>query len=83
MRGLRDAALSHGLAYSREGFADRRTRADGTLVPRSEPDAMITDPAACADRARVLAGTIDTVCIHADTPGALAVARAVRAALAS
>ncbi len=67
--------------YLREGFADRRTRADGTLVPRSEPDALITDPAAAVARARDLAPTIDALCVHADTPGALAIARAVHQAL--
>jgi 5-oxoprolinase (ATP-hydrolysing) subunit A len=80
---LRDAALAHGLRYAREGFADRATRSDGTLVPRSEPGALITDPAACARRAIAIAGEVDTVCVHADTPGAVAIAHAVRAALAS
>jgi 5-oxoprolinase (ATP-hydrolysing) subunit A len=78
---LRDATGT--LAYLREGFADRAMRADGTLVPRSEPDALITDPAAAAAQARVLAasGTFDVLCVHGDTPGALAIAHAVRAAL--
>jgi UPF0271 protein len=66
-----------------EGFADRATRPDGTLVPRSEPNALITEPALAAARARELAAdaTIDTICVHSDTPGSLAIARAVRAAL--
>ena len=80
---LRDAAAALGLPYLREGFADRRMRADGSLVPRSEPDALITDPAAAAAQAVALAGRVDTICIHADTPGALAIARAVREALGS
>ena len=67
--------------YLREGFADRRTRADGTLVPRSEPNALITDPAEAAARARAIAGDVDTICVHADTPSALAIARAVREAI--
>lgn len=72
-----------GLAYAREGFADRATRADGTLVPRTEPGALIADPAQAAERARTLAssGEVDTICVHGDTPGAVAIARAVRAAL--
>jgi UPF0271 protein len=74
---LRDAA---GPRYLREGFADRATRADGSLVPRSEPGALITDPAEAAAQARRLEG-VDTICIHADTPGALEIARAVREAL--
>lgn len=68
-------------SYLREGFADRAVRPDGVLVPRGEPGALITDPAAAAARARELAGEVDTVCCHADTPGALAIVRAVREAL--
>lgn len=78
---LRDAAEAAGLAYLREGFADRRARPDGTLVPRSEPDALVTDPARAAAQARALAGTVDAICVHGDTPGALAIARAVREAV--
>jgi 5-oxoprolinase (ATP-hydrolysing) subunit A len=78
---LREAAAALDLGYAREGFADRRMRGDGTLVPRSEPDALITDPAAAAAQAAHLAASVDTLCVHADTPGALAIARAVREAL--
>jgi UPF0271 protein len=78
---LREAAIAAGLRYLREGFADRATRPDGTLVPRSEPNALITDPALAAARARELARDHDTICIHADTPDSLAIARAVRGAL--
>ena len=49
---LHDACAEYQFAYLREGFADRATRPDGTLVPRSEPGAMITEPAAAAARAR-------------------------------
>jgi UPF0271 protein len=75
--------FAHGIRfrYLREGFADRATRPDGSLVPRSEPGALITDPALAAARARMLANQVDTICVHADTPGALAIARAVREAL--
>ena len=76
-----DAATARGLPYLREGFADRARRPDGTLVPRSEPNALITDPSAAAAQARALTGDVDTLCVHADTPGALAIARAVREAL--
>lgn len=76
-----DAARARGLAYLREGFADRARRADGSLVPRREPGALITEPAAAAAQARALVGTVDTLCVHADTPGALAIARAVREAV--
>ena len=77
---LADAAVEIGLRYAREGFADRRLRADGSLVPRSEPDALISDPAAAAAQATRLVD-IDVVCVHADTPNALAIARAVCEAL--
>lgn len=82
---LRDAAIARGLGYLREGFADRATRADGTLVPRSEPNALITDPATAAARARELVAgkSVDTICVHADTPAALEIARAVHDALRS
>jgi UPF0271 protein len=77
---LARAASSFGLAFAREGFADRGTRPDGSLVPRGEPGALITDPAEAARRARAFSTseTVDTVCVHADTPGAMAIARAVR-----
>ena len=78
---LRDAATALELRYAREGFADRQTRPDGSLVPRSEPGALITEPGDAAARARALASTVDTICVHADTPNARAIARAVRAAL--
>lgn len=78
---LHDATLERGLAYAREGFADRRLRPDGSLVPRSEPGALLTDPAAAAAQGRALAAHLDTICVHADTPGALAIASAVHQAL--
>jgi len=80
---LSDAAYALGLPYAREGFADRRYRADGSLVPRPEPGALILDPVACAEQAVRLAssGSVETICAHADTPGAIEIVRAVRAAL--
>ena len=80
---LREVAAARGLNYLIEGYADRTTRPDGSLVPRSEPGALITDPATCAARARELlaAGDVDTICVHADTPDSLAIARAVREVL--
>jgi UPF0271 protein len=80
---LERAARAAGLAYQREAFADRGVRADGSLVPRGEPGALIEDEAVAAARARELAARadVDTLCVHADTPGAVAIARAVRAAL--
>ncbi len=80
---LADAASRAAMSLAREGFADRGVRADGSLVPRGEPGALVTDPVAAAVRARELLeiGGVDTVCVHGDTPGAVAIARAVRAAL--
>jgi UPF0271 protein len=80
---LEAEARKAGHEYLREAFADRGVRADGTLVPRGEPGAILEDPAAAAERARAIAktGAADTLCIHADTPTSLAIARAVRAAL--
>jgi UPF0271 protein len=71
------------LGYAREGFADRQNLPNGTLVPRGEPGALLIDPALCADRARSLAsrGGVETICVHGDTPGAVSIALAVRAAL--
>jgi UPF0271 protein len=81
---LASAVREAGLGYAGEAFADRGVRVDGTLVPRGEPGALITDPFTAAGRARELARLpdVDTVCVHGDTPGALAIARAVRSALA-
>jgi UPF0271 protein len=80
---LREASLAAGLRYAREGFADRATLPDGTLVPRGQPGAVITDPRVARENAVRLAreGQVDTLCVHGDTPGALTVAREVRAAL--
>lgn len=83
--GLPDCALSRmcefvGVKYIPEGFADRRCRADGTLVPRSEPDATISDPDEAAERVLELwaSGRVRTICVHGDRPEALAFLRAIR-----
>ena len=90
------AAASAGLPFLREAFVDRGYRADGTLVPRGEPGDLLGDPAEIAARAvrmvldgRVTAASgeelrldVDSLCVHGDTPGAVAMAEAVRAALA-
>jgi len=89
------AVVDAGIRVVSEGFCDRAYQADGTLVARSEPDALITDPGEAARRAVALAlegrveavdGTMmelrcDTLCVHGDTPGAVALAGAVRRAL--
>ncbi len=80
---LADAVREIGLMYAREGFADRGTRPDGTLVPRGLPGALLAEPLAAAARAREIlaSGRFETVCVHGDTPGAVAIARAVRQVL--
>lgn len=81
---LLEEARRRGARYAREGFADRAYQADGALVPRSQPGALVTDPAACARQALALAGSggLETICVHGDTPDAVAIAARVRDALA-
>jgi UPF0271 protein len=80
---LLDEAHRRGLRYAREGFADRAYRAGGHLVPRSEPGALITELGAATRQAVALcaSGKIETICVHSDTEGAVAIASAVRDAL--
>lgn len=66
-----------------EGFLDRGYRDNGTLVPRAEAGALITDPAAAAEQAVRLAPLVDSLCVHSDSPAAVGLARAARAALES
>jgi UPF0271 protein len=89
------AAAAAGLPFIREGFADRAYLPDGRLVPRDEPGAVLAEPARVAQQAQDLslrrgvtaAGgawlslEVDTICVHADTYGAVAIVRAVRASL--
>jgi 5-oxoprolinase (ATP-hydrolysing) subunit A len=78
-------AAADGRRVLHEGFPDRGYGADGRLVSRSEPGAVLTDADEIAARAVSLATAadprIDSVCVHGDTPGAVANARAVRRAL--
>jgi 5-oxoprolinase (ATP-hydrolysing) subunit A len=80
---LAAAAAAAGLRLVAEGFADRAYTAAGRLVPRGEPGAVLADAAAVADQAvRLVNGkTVQTLCLHGDTPGAVSFARAVRDAL--
>lgn len=60
-----------GLRFVKEGFADRAYTADGLLVPRTQPGALITDPQRAAAQAVELATRgVGSVCVHSDTPGA-------------
>ena len=55
-------------------------RPDGTLVPRGEPGALL-DTAAAARQAVAIAGQVESICVHGDSPDAVAAVRAVAAAL--
>jgi len=72
-----------GMRVAGEAFADRRYEADGTLRSRKLPGALITDPAEAAAQAVRLAegGLAETICVHGDTPGAVAILKACREAL--
>lgn len=76
-------AAAEGLPTFAEGFADRRYREDGSLVPRSEPGAVLEDPEEAAEQAVRLAreGVVQSLCVHGDTPGAPAIAARVHGAL--
>ena len=74
------AAEAHGIEGVAEGFADRAYAPDGTLVPRSEPGAVLTETADVVAHAEELArsGRFRSLCLHSDTPGAADLAVAVR-----
>lgn len=88
-------ANTMGMRSCNEVFADRRYGDDGTLVPRSEPDAVIDDPVQALEQARRMAiyrtvesvtgKTIflntETICIHSDGKYALKFAKTVNEAL--
>jgi 5-oxoprolinase (ATP-hydrolysing) subunit A len=87
-----DEAARRGLRTVAEAFADRAYRPDGQLVSRREPGAVLHDPAAIADRvaAMVTSGrvtaidgaqiavSVESVCVHGDSPGGVQIATAVR-----
>jgi UPF0271 protein len=87
-----DEAARNGLRTVAEAFADRAYRPDGQLVSRREPGAVLHDPAAIAERvaAMVTSGrvtaidgaqiavSVESVCVHGDSPGAVQIATAVR-----
>jgi UPF0271 protein len=70
-----------GLAVITEGFADRGYTAHGRLVPRGQPGAVLDDPGTIERRTLELAPTVRSLCVHGDTPGAVEIAKHVRAAL--
>ena len=75
-----------------EAFADRAYRSDGQLVSRREPGAVLDDPASIAGRVVTMVNsgsvaavdgsqvaiTVESVCVHGDSPGAVQIATAVR-----
>lgn len=92
---LAEAVAAAGLPFVREAFLDRGYRPDGSLVPREAPGAVLRDVAEVADRAvrlaldgevtaiegTVLAADAASLCLHGDTPDAVAMAAAVHEAL--
>jgi UPF0271 protein len=77
---LAKAARAAGFVVRPEGFADRRYRTDGSLVPRSEPGAVISDIDEAVAQALELAsgGVIETLCVHGDGARAVEMLRAIR-----
>jgi KipI family sensor histidine kinase inhibitor len=94
---LASVARAHGLVVAEEAFIDRAYADDGRLLARSQPGAVLADPAAAATQAvrlaragrvrtvggRELAVRADTLCVHGDGPDPVGCLRAVRAALAA
>jgi UPF0271 protein len=92
---LARAAQAAGVPVVAEGFADRAYAADGALVPRGEPGAVIDDETEVVRRAvrMVVDGRVAghaggevelrvaSLCVHGDTPGAARLAQAVREGL--
>ncbi|PVG83673.1 LamB/YcsF family protein [Nocardioides gansuensis] len=76
-----DLARSAGRGTRLEGFPDRAYTAEGGLVPRTQPGAVLTDESAIVRQALALATRVDSVCVHGDSPDAVVHARAVRRAL--
>lgn len=88
-------AEARGLQAMAEAFADRAYNPDGTLVSRREPGSVLHDNEAVTRNMLLLAtegkiiardGSVlnvqaDSICVHGDTPGAVAMAGAVRAGL--
>ena len=84
-----------GLKVVQEAFADRTYERDGGLRDRGSDRALITDPQKAADQARSIIEdkkiiTFDgseisleaqTLCVHSDTPNAIAIAQEVRLVL--
>ena len=76
------AAEEAGIPGYREGYADRAYQADGRLLPRDQPGAVLAPEEAVAQAIRLArSGGYDTICVHGDSPGSERVAAAIRAGL--
>ena len=75
-----EAASAGNCPFVAEGFADRRYLPDGSLVPRSQPDAFVRDPAEAVRQAEWLLREkgVRTLCVHGDNPEAVAFVSALR-----
>ncbi len=94
---LVELAREQGLKVVAEAFADRAYHADGTLVSRREVGAVLHDPEQVAQRMLRLINEggvesvegkftcieADSICVHGDSPGAIAMARQIRTTLES
>jgi len=91
---LIEAGRAAGLQTASEAFADRAYKSDGSLVPRSEAGAVLHSIEAVEQgvrlardgRVRAVGGRdlevrVDSICVHGDTPGAIELIRALRAAM--
>ena len=92
---LAQLAVGAGLRVVAEGFADRNYLPNGSLVPRTAANALVTDPEEVAARAVRMASErtvvavdgslvpcqVESICLHGDSPGAVGSAALVRAAL--
>jgi 5-oxoprolinase (ATP-hydrolysing) subunit A len=92
---LLEAGCACGLSVASEVFADRSYQADGSLTPRDQADALVTDEASVVSRVLRMVQTgkvtatdgsevdliVDTICLHGDGPRAVELARAVNGAL--
>lgn len=78
-----EAACAGRCEFVAEGFADRRYLPDGSLVPRTRPDAFVenTDEAVRQAEWLIRNRGVRTLCVHGDNPHALAFVRALRGAL--
>ena len=88
-------AASAGIRVIAEGYADRAYEADGTLVPRGRPGAVLSDVDTVVARTirmavdgsvathdgAVIGCAVESICLHGDTPGAVTMAQRARAAL--